>query len=172
MRYKIGKERAQGEESRPVPPLRRNLEPTRATHGENLPSEYVFTRRACYEAECNHPVCQIGRPSATDELVWYTGRPSVQFLTLPLPDPKHPRGSNECKNCNGFCTGLFMCLGKVLATAAAIYPHTYPPSTVLSRLKRSFESSKGDQSLELRRCRRTCKANPSEYTALKTVKCG
>jgi len=34
-RYKIGKERAQEEEARTVPPLRRNLEPTRrAAHGE------------------------------------------------------------------------------------------------------------------------------------------
>ena len=106
-RYKIGKERAQGEESRLVPPLR-NLEPTRATHGENLPSEYGFALRACYETECNHPVCQIERP--TDELVWYTGRPSVRFLPLPWPDPKHPWGSKECKNCNGSCTGHFMCL--------------------------------------------------------------
>ena len=35
-RYKIGKERAQREEARPIPPLRTNLEPTRATHGEKL----------------------------------------------------------------------------------------------------------------------------------------
>ena len=52
---------------------------------KHLPSEYAL--RACYEAECNHPICQIGRP--TDELVWYTGGPSVQFLPLPyaLPAP-------------------------------------------------------------------------------------
>ena len=37
-RYKIGKEIAQGEEARPVSPLRRNLEPspTLATHGEKV----------------------------------------------------------------------------------------------------------------------------------------
>ena len=92
-RYKIGEERAQGEEARPVPPLRRNLQPARATRGEDLPSEYVFALRACYEAECNHPICQRGRPP--DELVWYTGGPSVQFLPLPVPDPKRPWGSKE-----------------------------------------------------------------------------
>ena len=42
-----------------------------------LPSEYVFALRACYEAECNHPICQRGRP--TDKLVWYTAGPRVQY---------------------------------------------------------------------------------------------
>ena len=95
---------------------------------KNSPSEYVFVLRACYEAECNHPICHIGRP--TDELVWYTGGPSVQFLFLPVPDPERPWGSKECKNCNGFCTGHFMCLEKVLATDSndLLAAHTYPPS--------------------------------------------
>ena len=60
---------------------------------KNLPSEYVFALRACYEVECNHPICQRGRPP--DELVWYTGGPSVQFLPLPVSDPKRPWGSKE-----------------------------------------------------------------------------
>ena len=76
-----------------------------------------------------------------DELVWYTGGPSVQFLPLPVPVPliQSDLGDlrNHCKNCNGFCTGHFMCLEKVLATDSSDLPaaHTYPPSTVI---KKSF----------------------------------
>ena len=40
-----------------------------------------------------------------DELVWYTGGPSVQFLPLTVPDPKRRWGSKKCKNCNGFARG-------------------------------------------------------------------
>ena len=69
---------------------------------KNLLSEYVFALRACYEAECNHPICQMQRGRPTDELVWYNGGPSVQFLPLPVPDPERPWGSKKCKNCNGF----------------------------------------------------------------------
>lgn len=57
-----------------------------------------------------------------------------------MPDPKRPWGSKECKNCNGFSTGHFMCLEKVLATDSSDLPapYAYPPGTVI---KRSFEKA-------------------------------
>ena len=105
---------------------------------KNLPSEYVFALRACYEADCSHPICQRGKP--TDESIWYAGGPSLQFLPLPVPDLKRPSGSKECKNCNGFCTGSFMRLEEVLTTDSSDLPaaHTYHPSTVI---KKSFEKA-------------------------------
>ena len=81
---------------------------------KSLPGEYVFALRACYEADCSHPICQRGKP--TDESVWCAGRLSLQFLPLPVPDPKRPWGSKECKNCNGFYTGYLMRLEEVLTT--------------------------------------------------------
>ena len=111
-------------------------------------------------------ICQRGRPR--DELGWYTSGSSVQLLPLPVPDAKRPWGSEDCKNCNGFCTGHFICLEKVLATDSSDLPVAhicvlkcpyYPPICYQEKL---WESSKGEPRLELRRCRRTCKAKPSE----------
>ena len=77
-------------------------------------------------------------------LVWYTGGLSVQFLPLPVPDPKQPWGSKEC----GFCMGHFLRLEKVLAMDSSDLPaaHTYPPTVVLlsrkvlGKLKRRAET--------------------------------
>ena len=110
---------------------------------KNLPSAYDFALGTCYEAEYNHPICQRGRRA--DELVLYTGGPSVQFLPLPVPDPKRPWRSKECKNCNGFCTGHFMYLEKVVATGSSDLPaaHTYPPNTVIKKsLKKAQKESR------------------------------
>ena len=63
---------------------------------KNLPSAYDFALGTCYEAEYNHPICQRGRRA--DELVLYTGGPSVQFVLLPVPNPKRPWRSRECTN--------------------------------------------------------------------------
>lgn len=62
---------------------------------QNLPSEYVFALHACYDKKCSHPICQKGKPS--NELVWYSGGPSIQLLPFPVPDPKQPWGSEECE---------------------------------------------------------------------------
>ena len=109
---------------------------------KSLPGEYVFALRACYEADCSHSICQRGKP--TDESVWYAGRLSLQFLPLPVPDPKRPWGSKECKNCNGFCTGYLMRLEEVLTTDSSDLPaaHTCPPSTVI---KKSFEKAQRER---------------------------
>ena len=106
---------------------------------KNLPIEYVFALRACYEADCIHPICQRGKP--TDESVWYAGGPSLQLLPLPVPVPKRPWGSKECKNCNGFARGTLCALKTLFKTTdRSDLPaaHTYPPSTVI---KKSFEKA-------------------------------
>ena len=125
-----------------------SLHERRATHVKNLPNEYVFALRASYEAECNYPICQGGRPA--DELVWCTGGPSVQFLPLPVPDPKRPWGSKECMTCNEFCTGHFMCLQTVLATESSDLPatNTYPPSGVIKKSSQKAQKESRDLNSE------------------------
>ena len=98
----------------------------------NLPTEYVFVLSACYEAECNHPICQRGRP--TDELHWRTQCSVLAFISARF---KAILGTKECKNCDGFCTGHLVCLEKVLATDSndLLAAHTYPPNNAI---KESF----------------------------------
>ena len=53
---------------------------------KGLPSKYVFHLVCCYNRKCIHPVCQNGPPD--DPHAWYAGGPPVNFLPLPVPDPK------------------------------------------------------------------------------------
>ena len=77
----------------------------------------------------------------------YTGGPSVQFLPLPVPDPKRPWGSKECKNCNGFCTGHFICLEKVLAIDSSYLPAAYTYLLVLLSRKAFEKAQKESRNL-------------------------
>lgn len=109
---------------------------------KNLPSEYVFALKACYNVKCSHPVCQKGK--LPNELAWYSGGPSVQFLPFPVPDPKRCWGSKNCETCSGFCAGHFMGLEQVLSLEARdlLECHTYPPSTVMKNVFNKAEKEK------------------------------
>ena len=110
---------------------------------KNLPSEYVFALKACFNVKCSHPVCQKGKPP--NELAWYSGGPSVQFLPFPVPDPKRCWGSKNCETCSGFRAGHFMGLEQVLSLEARDLQeecHTYPPSTVMKNVFNKAEKEK------------------------------
>ena len=70
---------------------------------KNLPSDDGFALQACYEADCSHPVYQRGKP--TDESVWYAAGASLQFLPLPVPDPKRPWGPRNVTIAMGVAQG-------------------------------------------------------------------
>ena len=124
--------------------------PTRATN--------VFVLRAFYEAECNHPICQRGQP--TDKLVWYTAGPSVQYwqtqcsVNALIYQSQIQSDLGDVRNakmyCNGFCTGHFMCLEKVLATDSSDLPQLILTLLValsrktLRKLKESWDLNSKD----------------------------
>ena len=85
------------------------------------------------------------------------------FLPLTVPDLKRPQGSQKYKNCNGACTGHFMCLEKVLATdnSYLLTAHSYPLSTTI---KKSFEKApKESRDLNSEDVQELPEASPSEY---------
>ena len=73
---------------------------------KNQPSDYVFQLKVCYQAGCDHPVCQRGRPPV--EQRWYAGGPPLSYLPFPVPDPDRPWGSSNCDKCEGSCSGHYL----------------------------------------------------------------
>ena len=53
----------------------------------DLPSNYIFFLKACYEPFCDHPVCQHGKPS--NPHLWYSPLLNIRFH---VPDPIRPWG--------------------------------------------------------------------------------
>ena len=48
------------------------------------PSKYVFHLFLCYQPDCIHPLCKLGKPA---EETWYDGGPPLSFTPLPAADP-------------------------------------------------------------------------------------
>ena len=71
----------------------------------NLPSNYVFMLRLCYQKQCIHPLCAAGRPEK--EHLWFKDGPPLSYLPLPIPDPERPWGS-PCTTCTGPCVGHYL----------------------------------------------------------------
>ena len=67
---------------------------------KNLPSEYVFALRACYEAECNHPICLCGGPESGNMIACDNPGCSIEwfhFECVGLVDA--PSGKWLCTEC-------------------------------------------------------------------------
>ena len=71
----------------------------------NLPANYVFMLRLCYQKDCIHPLCAAGRPEK--EPLWFKDGPPLSYLPLPIPDLERPWGS-KCKTCTGSCVGHYV----------------------------------------------------------------
>ena len=71
----------------------------------NLPANYVFMLRLCYQKDCLQPLCAAGRPEK--EPLWFKDGPPLSYLPLPIPDPERPWGS-KCKTCTGSCVGHYV----------------------------------------------------------------
>ena len=111
----------------------------------NLPINYVFALKACYKESCTHPVCKNGKP--TNDSVWFSKGPSIEYLPFPVPDPKRPWGARECDKCTGVCSGHYLGTEDLLAMddCNLSKAHTSPPSTVI---KDAFDK-KQKQGLEM-----------------------
>ena len=64
----------------------------------NLPSQYLFYLKCCHRDSCPHPICQ----QLSKETHWYHGGPSLDYLPLPVPDPKRRLGNSSCTQCAKF----------------------------------------------------------------------
>ena len=72
---------------------------------KDVPTKYIFFLRCCYDNECIHPKCHAGRPH--EEITWFSGGPPINFLPLPLADPKRPY-QGKCEVCKDSCSGHYM----------------------------------------------------------------
>ena len=105
----------------------------------------MFALKACYKESCTHPVCKNGKP--TNDSVWFSQGPLIEYLPFPVPDPKRPWGARECDKCTGVCSGHYLGTEDLLAMddCNLSKAHTSPPSTVI---KDAFDK-KQKQCLEM-----------------------
>lgn len=96
----------------------------------NLPSQYLFYLRCCYNPQCIHPVCKT---TQLEDIPWFPGGPSISFLPIPTPDPTRPFGNDACTECSGFCAGHYMKLNELLdyVNSGNNLPKAKPPSEIL-----------------------------------------
>lgn len=96
----------------------------------NLPTQYIFFLRCCYDPQCIHPVCKSNQP---EDITWFPGGPSITFLPIPTPDPTRPFGNEACTECNGFCAGHYMKPERLLefVNSGKSLSKVRPPSEVL-----------------------------------------
>ena len=103
---------------------------------KNVPPQYVFCHVCCLKIDCCHPICKsqsiINLPS------WYTGRPPVNYIPLPIPDPSRPWGNQNCDKCTGPCYGHFLKPDDALKSV--LPPMARPPSQII---KEAFEGLPG-----------------------------
>ena len=98
---------------------------------QGLPTSYIFFLKACYQPECEHPVCQSGHPSSP--LCWYPSGPPISHLPLPVPDHSRPWGGQNCSTCKVVCTGHY-CMRLVdINDPIAVKNITNPPSVTLKQ---------------------------------------
>jgi len=98
---------------------------------KHFPIKYAFILRCCYQDECSHPICAQGK---MEEITWYRGGPSIDYLPLPIPDPEHPFNGTGCNKCSGSCSGHYIDVSDVLQIfdeRGHLPPCAQPPSTVL-----------------------------------------
>lgn len=113
-----------------------NIWDIRLKHGvPDLPSQYCFMLKCCYELGCSHPCCVSGQST---DLAWFPGGPSLSYLPFPVPDPDQQYGSSTCSKCTGECAGHF--LPPEQAERSSIKAMTKPPSTLI---KEAFTKLKG-----------------------------
>ena len=100
----------------------------------SLPQQYLFGLLCCFEGECPHPVCQLGKEGTPVE--WYPGGPKLGFIPMPIPDPECAWGNDSCSKCNGFCAGHYL---KPDQTLTSDLPSmSLPPSSLLKEFHLSL----------------------------------
>ena len=116
---------------------------------KSVPQRYIFHLVCCCKSACPHPLCQVGRPQ--NEILWYNGGPSIEYIPLPVPDPKRPFGAKNCLSCNGECAGHYLSAEEViqLIKENRTFSEKRPPSEII---KSEFKC-KGDQLLKEDTCR-------------------
>ncbi|CAB3988898.1 Chromatin modification-related YNG2 [Paramuricea clavata] len=134
---------------------------------KSVPQRYIF-QLFCYEKNCHplcpHPLCQVGRPE--NKILWYNGRPSIECIPLPVPDPKRPFGAEKCSSCDGECAGHFLPAEEVIQLMLQQkrpFGEKRPPSDII---KLEFKR-KGNQLLKEDSCRDLAKQvllRPAEVT--------
>ena len=70
-----------------------------------LPKQYIFLLICCFNSDCPHPICQKGTETVS---VWFPDGPPTTQLHLPVVDPQQPWCNEQCKECDGFCTGHYL----------------------------------------------------------------
>ena len=101
----------------------------------DLPSQYCFMLKCCYEPDCEHPVCSGGDSRVSN---WFPNGPSISYIPLPIPDPDKPWGSSTCDKCAGMCSGHFLMPEK--AEVSTLPAMCKPPSAII---KEGFMALKG-----------------------------
>ena len=104
----------------------------------NLPSQYLFYLRCCYNPQCIHPVCKSSQP---EDIPWFSGGPSITFPPIPTPDPARPFGNDACTECSGFCAGHYMKLNDLLdyVDSGKNLPKAKPPSDILLEANKKWK---------------------------------
>ena len=73
--------------------------------------QHTFFFKCCYQDQCNHPICQSGRPPVT--LCWYQNGSPVSHIPFPVSDPTKPWGNQICTTCKGVCTGHYKTIPRI-----------------------------------------------------------
>ncbi|KAL9976365.1 hypothetical protein ACROYT_G013660 [Oculina patagonica] len=55
---------------------------------------YVFMLLPCFQKSCTHVKCQAGEDKL--ELKWFPNGPSLEYFSIPIPDPNRPWGA-DCR---------------------------------------------------------------------------
>ena len=87
----------------------------------------MFYLRCCLQPECVHPLCQQKQedPNTYIPSTWYTGGPSVTYISLPVVDTNKPWGRPDCVECGGVCHGHYL---KLADMDNCSYVGSLPPS--------------------------------------------
>ena len=105
-----------------------------------LPVQYVFFLKCCMARDCPHPLCQ----QSIDVPRWFPSGPTLQYFSLPIPDPAYPWGNTKCGRWQkSVCYGHF--LTPQVSLLPSLPPMVKPPSQTL---KDAFSKLNGKEPTE------------------------
>ena len=107
------------------------MECQKSSHGSQL-SQYTFIPVCCYQNDCQHSLCQDGKP--VTPRTWYPGGLPLTHLPLPVKNPSRLWGSQSRLNCRYYCTGHYTSVMTNIMDPSAVKHTAKPPPKILKDL--------------------------------------
>ena len=98
---------------------------------KGYPQQYVYQLCCCFQEDCCHPLCKERVGFNIQEVKWFPGGPPVNKIPLPVSDPNHPWGNQNCSTCEAFCPGHYL---KPMESVQCTSLPCEPPSSVIQSI--------------------------------------